>query len=65
MLIGSTKHTDCFAIKLHLSLCIYMHRSTLAYIYIYPISHPQGDKRLGGGKGFHESIHKAFTKYTH
>ena len=29
MLIGSTKHTDCFAIKFHLSLCMYMHRSTL------------------------------------
>ena len=35
MLIGSTKHTDCFAIKLHLSLCMYMHRSTLVYIYIH------------------------------
>ena len=33
-LIGSTKHTDCSAIKLHLSLCMYMHRSTLVYIYI-------------------------------
>ena len=29
MLIGSSKHTDCFAITLHLSLCMYMHRSTL------------------------------------
>ena len=29
MLIGPTKHTDCFAIKLHLSLCMYMHTSTL------------------------------------
>ena len=29
MLIGSTKHTDFFAIKLHLSLCMYMHRGTL------------------------------------
>ena len=30
MLSGSTKHKDCFAIKFHLSLCMYMHRSTLA-----------------------------------
>ena len=29
MLIGPATHTDCFAIKLHLSLCMYMHRSTL------------------------------------
>ena len=35
MLVGSTKHTDSFAIKLHLSLCMYMHRSALVFIYIY------------------------------
>ena len=29
MLIGSTKHSDFFAIKLHCSLCMYMHRNTL------------------------------------
>ena len=34
MLIRSTKHTDYFAITLHYSLCMYMHRSTLVYIYI-------------------------------
>ena len=28
MLIRSTKHTDYFAIMLHYSLCMYMHRST-------------------------------------
>ena len=31
MLIGSTKHSDFFAIKLHCSLCMYMHRITLVF----------------------------------
>ena len=34
MLIGSITHKTCFAIKLHYTLCMYMHRSTLIYIYI-------------------------------
>ena len=36
MLFRSTKHKNLFAIKLHYTLCMYMHRSTLVYIYIYP-----------------------------
>ena len=35
MLIITTKHKHHFAIKLHYSLCMYMHRNTLVYIYIY------------------------------
>merc|ERR1711948_254360 len=35
MLIGSTEHSDFFAVKLHCSLCMYMHRSTLVYICIH------------------------------
>ena len=28
-LVGSAKCTDCFEVRIHVSLCMYMHRSTL------------------------------------
>ena len=34
---------------------------TILYI---PIKPPKGDRRLGGGKGFHKSNQKAFTKHS-
>ena len=34
MLIGSTKHKSDFVIKINFTLCMYMHRSSLVYIYI-------------------------------
>ena len=35
MLNGSTQHKFYFAIKLNPTLCMYMHRSALVYIYIH------------------------------